>query len=123
MTKRICAIVVKSSAAVPGEISAKLETAIRMGCTGFLSGLEYGAGLTAAEAVLRHKADRPCLTLECVIPYEEYTSAWDEPSRDRYFDIVSRCDKETMLTRQYAPDCIDRQREYLLRDSDITIEI
>ena len=123
MTKRICAIVVKSSVAVPGEISAKLETAIRMGCTGFISGLEYGAGLTAAEAILQRKADRPCLTLECVIPYEEYTSVWDEPSRDRYFDIVSRCDKETMLMHQYAPDCMARQREYLLRNSDNTIEI
>lgn len=123
MTKRICAIVVKSSVAVPGEISAKLETAIRKGCTGFLSGLEYGAGLTAAEAILQRKADRPCLTLECVIPYEEYTSAWDEPSRDRYFDIVSRCDKETMLMHQYAPDCIQRQREYLLQNSDMSLEI
>lgn len=65
MTKRICAIVIKSSAAVPGEISAKLETAIRMGCSGFLSGLEYGAGLTAAETILQRKVDRPCLTLEC----------------------------------------------------------
>ena len=123
MTKRICAIVVKSSVAVPGEISTKLETAIRMGCTGFISGLEYGAGLTAAEAILQRKADRPCLTLECVIPYEECTSAWDEPSRDRYFDIVSRCDKETMLMHQYAPDCMARKREYLLRNSDNTIEI
>ena len=123
MTKRICAIVVKAPTAAPRDISAKLESAIRMGCTGFLSGLEYGAGLAAAEEVLRQRADCSCLTLECVIPYEEYSSVWDEPSRDRYFDILSRCDRETMLTRHYAADCIERQREYLLRNSDISIEI
>ena len=123
MIEKTCAIIVRRPEAAPAEISAKLEAVIRMGCACFLSGLEYGAGLTAAEAVLQHKADRPCLTLECVIPYEEYTSAWDEPSRDRFFEILSRCDKETMLMHRYAPDCFQRQREYLLRNSDITLEI
>ena len=72
MIEKTCAIIVRRPDAAPAEISAKLEAVIRMGCACFLSGLEYGAGLTAAEAVLQHKADRPCLTLECVIPYEEY---------------------------------------------------
>ena len=123
MIAKTCAIIVQKANAAPAEIAAKLEPFIRTGYTHFLSGLEYGAGLTAAEVVLQHKKDRPCLTLECVIPYEEYTSAWDEPSRDRYFYIVSRCDKETMLIRQFAPDYLRQQREYLLRNSDITIEI
>lgn len=123
MIEKTCAIIVRRPDAAPAEISAKLEAVIQMGCASFLSGLEYGAGLTAAEAILQRKADSPCLTLECVIPYEEYTSAWDEPSRDRYFDIISRCDKETMLMHRYAPDCMALQREYLLRNSDITIEI
>ena len=118
MIEKTCTILVARPGAAPAEVSAKLEAAIRAGCCRFLSGLEYGAGLSAAEAVLR-----PGLTLECVIPYEEYTSAWDEASRDRYFDILSRCDRETMLMRRFAPDCIQRQREYLLRNSDITIEI
>lgn len=123
MIEKTCAIVVASPGAAPAEVSAKLEAAIRAGCCRFLSGLEYGAGLSAAEEVLRQREIRPGLTLECVIPYEEYTSAWDEASRDRYFDILSRCDRETMLMRRFAPDCIQRQREYLLRNSDITIEI
>lgn len=123
MIEKACAIIVRRPDVAPAEISAKLEAVIRMGCARFLSGLEYGAGLTAAEAVLQHKADRPCLTLECVIPFEEYTSAWDEPSREQFFEILSRCDKETMLMHRYAPDCMALQREYLLRNSDITIEI
>ncbi len=123
MIEKTCAILVTKPDAAPPEVSAKLEAAIRAGCCCFLSGLEYGAGLTAAEAVLRQREIRPGLTLECVIPYEEYTSVWDEPSRNRYFDILSRCERETMLMRRFAPDCIQRQREYLLRKSDIIIEI
>ena len=123
MIEKTCAIIAREPHASLAEVSAKLDAAIRAGCCRFLSGLEYGAGLAAAEEVLRQRAARPCLTLECVIPYEEYTSVWDEPSRDRYFDILSRCDKETMLMRRYAPGYIKQQREYLLRNSDFTIEI
>ena len=31
---------------------------------------------------------------------------WPEALRNRYFSIAERCDKETMLQRQYTPDCL-----------------
>ena len=123
MNEKTCAIMIKRYDASPAEISEKLEAALQNGCVHFLSGLEYGTGLSAAEAILARKAACPFLTLECVIPFEEYTSAWDEPSRDRYFAILSRCDRETMLQTHYSPDCMARQRAYLLLHGDVSLEI
>ena len=123
MNTKTCAILIENHNATPVEAAAKVDEAIRSGCVRFLSGLEYGAGLDAAETVLAQKSIHPSLTLECVIPYEEYPSAWEEPDRDRYFEIVRRCDKETMLRHAYAPDWKLRQREYLLRHTDIAIVI
>lgn len=70
MIQKTCAIIVRKPYAPTAEVSAKLEAAIRTGCCRFLSGVEYGAGFSAAEEVLRQRAARPCLTLECVIPYD-----------------------------------------------------
>ena len=123
MNTKTCAILIQKRDATPLEAAAKVDEAIRSGCVCFLSGLEYGAGLDAAEAVLTQKSVHPSLTLECVIPYEEYPSAWEEPDRDRYFEIVRRCDRETMLHCAYVPDWKQRQREYLLQHADIAIVI
>lgn len=123
MNKNACAIIVRNPGAGYEEIRQKVDSAIRRGRTRFLSGMEYGAGLTAAEYVLSCKEGFPEITLECVIPLEEYTTVWDEASRERYFAVLSRCDTETMLQRSFAADCLHRQREYLLRHSEETIII
>lgn len=123
MKPKTCAILVKRPCASASEIKAQLEAAILRGCNRFLSGMECGAGLTAAECVLTCRKQHPTLSLECVIPYEEYAAVWDEPSRDRYFDVLNRCDTETMLQRQYTPDCMELQQEYLIRHSEETILI
>ena len=123
MTTKTCAIILANSSKEAKTIRESVQQAVLHGCTHFLSGLEYGAGLTAAECVLACKEQNPAITLECVIPFEEYTTVWDEPSRDRYFDIVRRCDRETLLQHHFTPDCLDRQREYLLLHSEETIVI
>lgn len=96
-----------------------LETVIlEQGINRILCALELEAGLTAAEIVLELRERYP-ITLECVIPYEEYTTDWPEIHRDRYFRIVEHCDRENMLQKQFTGDCMVKKNEYLKTKADV----
>lgn len=86
--------------------------------TYFLCDMKRGMGLDVAELLLRLRDKYPQIMLECVIPFEEYVGEWAEPHRDRYFDIVARCDKETLLQTQYTPDCMQKHRQYMADAAD-----
>ena len=71
------------------------------GVTHFISGMAIGVDMFAAEIVLGLKAIYPNITLECAFPCETQAAKWSENLRDRYFDIASKCDKETLIQHQY----------------------
>ena len=71
----------------------------------------------AAEIVLELKAYYPYITLECAIPCESQAEKWSEPLRDRYFEIVENCDKETLLQTHYTTECMQRRNEYMVNKS------
>lgn len=43
--------------------------------------------------------------------------------RDRYFGIVSKCDKETLLQNHYTNDCMQKRNEYMVDNSDYVIAV
>ena len=81
----------------------------------FITMMRPGADTFAAAEVLRLKKDYPLITLECMIPYEEQAADWDECARDRYFDIIERCDKETLFSTSYRDnvedECLNKARK------------
>ena len=76
-----------------------------------------------AEIVLALKEKYPQITLECAIPYERQAAYWSEPLRNRYFSIAERCDQETMLQRQYTPDCLRKRNQYMVDRADIVLAV
>lgn len=84
------------------------------GVTHFISGMAIGVDMYAAEIVLGLKATYPGITLESAIPCESQAVKWSEALRDRYFDIASKCDKETLIQTHYSPDCMDKRNRYML---------
>ena len=100
------------------------EAIVRMieenGVTDFISGMAIGTDIFAAGIVLELKKKYPQLWLECALPCETQAAKWREADRDRYFDIISQCDKETLLQTRYTPDCMQKRNEYISkRRSDI----
>ena len=86
------------------------------GVTHFITGMAIGVDMFAAEIVLGLKSAYNGITLECAIPCETQAEKWSEALRDRYFDIASKCDKETLLQQRYTPDCMHkRNRIWLTR--------
>lgn len=84
------------------------------GVTHFISGMAIGVDMYAAEIVLGLKASYPGITLESAIPCESQAAKWSEALRDRYFDIASKCDKETLIQTHYSPDCMDKRNRYMV---------
>ena len=78
-----------------------VEEAYAAGMRHFLCGMARGADFYFCDAVLKLRQARPDVTLEAVIPWEEQAARWGERDRARYFDLVRRCDRETMVQKHY----------------------
>ena len=93
------------------------------GVTHFISGMAQGVDLYAAEIVLELKEQYPQITLECAIPYERQAVRWPAALRERYFSIASKCDKETMLQRQYTRDCMKKRNQYMVDCAEVVLAV
>lgn len=93
------------------------------GVSYFITGMAMGIDMYAAEIVLDLKARYPALLLECAIPYEEQAMRWTNALRERYYDIASKCDKETMLQTRYSADCFQRRNRYMVDQADIVLAV
>ena len=93
------------------------------GVTHFISGMAIGVDMYAAEIVLGLKASYPNITLESAIPCESQPAKWNEDLRDRYFDIAARCDKETLIQKQYTSDCMHKRNRYMVDQADFIIAV
>ena len=109
--------------ALKESIARELEGLYLRGYRHFISGMAQGVDMYAAEIVLELKEKHPQITLECAIPYERQAVRWPEALRNRYFSIAERCDRETMLQRQYTPDCLRKRNQYMVDHSDIVLAV
>ena len=89
----------------------------------FITGMTLGVGIYAAEIVLDLKSQYPNLKLECAIPCETQAVNWSNAMRERYYDIGSQCDRETMLQTRYTPDCAKKQSKYMVDHTDCLLTV
>ena len=51
----------------------------------------------------------------------------DTPGFDHYdsgyYNIAAKCDKETMLQREYTPDCMDKRNRYMVDHADYILAV
>ena len=82
-----------------------------------------GVDTYAAKIVLNLKTQYPDITLECAIPCENQAEKWNERDRDVYYDLISKCDKETLLQQKYSSDCMQKRNEYMVDNSDYVFAV
>jgi len=95
----------------------RIQKFINDGVTYFLSGMALGFDIYAAEAVIKLKRDNPGAALECVIPFDGQESRWSESDKARYYSILGRCNKKTVICRDYAKSCYAERNRYLVDNS------
>ena len=93
------------------------------GVTHFISGMALGVDIYAAEIVLNLKTKYPHITLESAIPCETQAIKWSVTARERYYNIAAKCDKETMLQREYTPDCMENRNRYMVDHADYILAV
>lgn len=91
--------------------------------THFISAMRLGVERLAAEIIIELKHLYPNIILEGVIPYENLAENWSEEQRDRYFDIMSKVDIETLLQYHYTKDCNRKLIKYLMRKSQLVLAV
>lgn len=102
-------------------LAQAVERAYERGYRHFICGMARGCDLYFAEAVLALRDHRPDVTLEAAIPCEGQANGWGEGERNRYFDLVARCDLETMVQTAYDPGCMQRRNRYMVAHSGLLI--
>lgn len=92
--------------------------------TYFISGMAIGVDMYAAEIVLELKsAYNPDIKLECAIPCEGQSSKWPVALQKRYTDIVGKCDKKTLIQKDYTTDCMEKRNRYMVDQADALIAV
>ena len=86
------------------DLSIEIDKAILEGYYTFIFGACYGFDLLCAEQVLLRKKiiqyKNPVnIKLIAVVPFEEQAAKWKEQDRDKYFNILSKCDDVIILNK------------------------
>lgn len=105
----------------------KLRTAVESACEEgyrhFICGMAQGCDFYFAEEVLSLKAQYPDITLEAAIPCPSQSEGWKAFDKRRYWDILERCDYETMVQNHYSPGCMQRRNRYMVDHSSLVIAV
>jgi uncharacterized phage-like protein YoqJ len=84
--------------------------------------MALGVDQWAAETVLSLQERFPQITLESALPCETQ-EAWTVEQRERYFSILERCSKETLLQKHYTSDCMQKRNDYMVNKSSYVIAV
>ena len=95
-------------------LAAAVLSAYDRGMRHFICGMARGCDLYFCEAVLALRERYPEVTVEAAIPCPTQADAWPEAERDRYRELVARCDMETMVSDTYSSTCMQRRDRYMV---------
>jgi uncharacterized phage-like protein YoqJ len=100
-----------------------IQNLFYQGYSNYLCNFDKGADLYFAESLFEMKLIYPTLSLESIIPYENQASGWPERERERYYDLLAKCDKEILLYTQYQRGCLLESNKIMIDNSDILITV
>ncbi len=89
----------------------------------FICGMAKGCDTYFCETILKLREERPGLTLEAAVPCPQQAERWSERDRRRYFRLVSQCDFETEIEKEYTPDCMSKRNRYLAENASVLVAV
>jgi len=104
-------------------IKKELQKLLDEGIFTYLCGMDDGTDLMCCEILLGLKRIYPKIFLECVIPFAEQPKHWLAEDREKYFQILEKCDYENMIQREYTNDSYLKRNIYLATEADILLAI
>ena len=98
-----------------------VESLVESGVEHFISGMAQGADLYFAEAVLALRELHPDVTLEAAIPCATQADRWPAVDRERYVELLARCDEQHLIQQAYSPGCMQRRNQYMVDHSALLL--
>ena len=97
------------------------EAVYLSGMRHFICGMAYGCDLYFCEAVMLLREEYPDITIEAAIPWEGQADRWDEKLKRRYLRLISECDYETQVQKEYSADCMMGRNRYMVDQASLLI--
>ena len=100
---------------------AAVEAAYAAGMRHFICGMATGGDMYFGEAVVALREEHPEVTLEAAVPFEGQSRLWTAQQRRRYDRLAAECDYQTVVQRDYTPECMMRRNRYMVDSSAMLI--
>jgi len=104
-------------------IKQELQKLLDDGVFIYLCGMDDGTDLICCEILLGFKRMYPTIFLECVIPFLDQPKHWLAEEREKYFQILEKCDNENVIQREYTDDSYLKRNIYLATEADIILAV
>lgn len=105
-------------------IKEKIIDAIDKGYEIFITGLALGCDIYCAEIIFELKKTYPQIRLIGAIPCKTQDKFWDENSKKRYKNIISKIDDIHCLYDNYiGRKCMIERNYYMVKNSSLLIAI
>lgn len=102
-------------------ITDAVETAYEEGYRHFLCGMAMGCDLYFCECVLELRRRHQDVTLEAAIPCATQADRWPAADRERYVELLARCDEQHLIQQAYSPGCMQRRNQYMVDHSALLL--
>ena len=99
------------------ELENSILKAVSEGYTTFVSGLNEGTDLWAAEIVVRLQQTRPELHLIAAIPSPDFDEEWDGKWRKSYRELLSRAEYVRVMAAALSEEALRERSEWMVRRS------
>lgn len=102
---------------------SQISALINNGVTTFLTGMALGVDMWGAEIVLALKEQHTGLRLIAALPCETQANKWSVEQRERYFNILARCDETVYVSRHYTRDCMFKRNRWLIDHASFVLAV
>ena len=100
-----------------------IETTYAEGYRHFICGMARGVDLYCCELCLALRDMHQEVTVEAAIPYVHQADHWPVEERERYQDLLERCDFETVIQENYDAGCFNRRNRYMVDHASLLIAV
>ena len=100
-----------------------IDNAIADGYVTFITGMEKGTDIWAAEIVLEKKKQNDALHLICAVPHPDFEKRCGFFEERRYNHILKNADYVTTISDHYYKACYQKRNEWMVNHSSLVIAV
>ena len=100
-----------------------IYAAVRKGATNFISGMQRGIDLWAADIVLELKKTNPKIKLYAAVPFHGkiFTSKWQQADKKHYATVLSQADGVHYCAKQFDIAAYETRNRFMIDRADLVI--